>query len=112
MAVCGGGCGMLCVWVVVVGGGQERKLSVLLQRNRSASLLRSRSMLLLRCRSALLLYRRFVLGIWVVTFVLVILGVVVFSKLYGIPKSESFYILYFITRYCIFCYCESKSIIM
>ena len=40
----------------------------------------SRSTLLLRCRNALLLYRRFVLGIWVVTFVLVILGVVVFSS--------------------------------
>ena len=62
---------------VVVGGGRKEKLSV---RNRSAFLLRSRSALLLWYRSALLLYRRFVLGIWVVTFVLVILGVVVFSS--------------------------------
>ena len=80
-------------WVVVVGCGRREKLSI---RNRSAFLLRCRSALLLRCRSALLLrcwsalllrcrsvlllYRRFVLGIWVVTFVLVILGVVVFSS--------------------------------
>ena len=85
--------------VVVVGGGREKKLSVLLLRNRSAFLLRSRSTLLLRsrsafllrsrsalllrCRSALLLYRRRVLGIWVLTFVLVILGVVLFSSVAG-----------------------------
>ena len=60
------------MWIVVVGGGREQKLSVLLLRNRNAFLLRS--------RTALLLYRRWVLGIWVVTFVLVILGVVVFSS--------------------------------
>ena len=66
--------------VLVFGGYREQNLSALLLLSRSAFLLRSRSALLLRCRSALLLYRRFVLGIWVVTFVLVILGVVVFSS--------------------------------
>ena len=83
MVVFGGGCCGLCVWVVVVGGGWEQKLSVLLLRNRSAFLLRSRSALLLRCRSALLLYRRWMLGIWVVTFLLVILGVLLFSSSAG-----------------------------
>ena len=76
-------------WKVYVDVGyREQNLSALLLRSRSTFLLRSRSALLLRyrsalllrCRSALLLYRRFVLGIWVVTFVLVILGVVVFSS--------------------------------
>ena len=86
--VLGSGGGGKFMLVLVFGGYREQNLSALLLLSRSAFLLRSRSALLLRCRSALLLrcrsslllYRRFVLGIWVVTFVLVILGVVVFSS--------------------------------
>ena len=86
--VLGSGGGGKFMLVLVFGGYREQNLSALLLlsrsafllRSRSALLLRCRSALLLRCRSALLLYRRFVLGIWVVTFVLVILGVVVFSS--------------------------------
>ena len=82
MVVVGNGGVRWCMLrVMCVGcGGWEQKLSVLLLRNRSAFLLRSRSALLLRCRSALLLYRRWLLGIWVVTFLLVILGVVLVSS--------------------------------
>ena len=79
----GGGGGGYFMLVVLVGGDWEQNLSALLLRSRSALLLCSRSALLLRCRSALLLYRRWVLGIWVLTFVLVILGVVLFSSVAG-----------------------------
>ena len=66
--------------VVLVDGDWEQNLRALLLRSRSALLLRCRSALLLLCRSTLLLYRRWVLGIWVTTFVLVILGIVIFSS--------------------------------
>ena len=85
--VLGSGGGGKFMLVLVFGGYREQNLSALLLLSRSAFLLRSRSALLLRCRSMLLLYRRFVLGIWVVTFVLVILGVVVFSSGAGYDGS-------------------------
>ena len=69
--------GCVCrLWLLVVV--REQKLSVLLLRNRSALLLHSRSapVAVQECPPPV---RRWVLGIWVVTFVLVILGLVLFS---------------------------------